>query len=80
MTTETKQTTKQWVEEMAASNTSGERDDKIMQAILRQIDFPAAVVTCGIVYLEGQGTIEASPVDIHTIARMILDIDSKRGN
>ena len=78
MTTETKQTTKQWVEEIAAGNTSTERDGQIMQAILRRLNFPSAVVTCGIVYLEGQGTIDAPPTDIHSIARMILVIDSKR--
>jgi len=77
MTTETKKTTKQYIEELAISNTSNERDNKIMQAILRRLNFPMAVVTCGIVYLEGQGTLDAPPMLIHSIAKMILDIDKK---
>ena len=41
------------------------------------MDFPRAKVTCGIVYLEGRGTLEAPPASIHQIARMILDAINK---
>jgi len=61
-------TVKQWLTELAATNTSTEYDDKMMQTITRKCGFPKSIVTCGIVYLEGKG----ESLDIHTISREIL--------
>lgn len=72
MATEVKQTVKQWLEGLANSNQSTERDSQIMQGLLRRAGCSSAVVTCGIVYLDGHGTIKAPPTDLHTIARMLL--------
>jgi len=66
---EQKQTIAQWLEELADSDQSTERDSAIMEGILRsRLGFPKARVVIGNVYLEGYG----QPVDIHTLARMIL--------
>lgn len=56
---------------LAQSNQSTESDAVTMQGVLRKIGFPNAVVTSGIVYLEGHGTLEFPPTDIHSIARML---------
>ena len=68
MVTGTERTVKQWLGDMATTNESSEYDDKMMQNLTRRCGFPNAVVTCGIVYLEGKG----QPIDIHTTAREIL--------
>ena len=62
-------TIREWLEGLAGKTSSSEEDAHCMQNILRQKAYPRAVVTCGIVYLEGYG----QPVDIHTCARLILD-------
>lgn len=67
-------TIKEWLEKLATSTESTEEDGASMQNFLRQYGFPSAVVTCGIVYLEGHGTYEAPPSSIHSIARMLLKI------
>jgi len=72
MVTETQQTIGQWLEELANNNTSTERDDSKMANLLHRVGFSSAVVTCGIVYMEGRGTIDAPPMDIHSIARMLV--------
>ena len=72
MVSETQQTVKEWLEELAQSNESADIDTIKMQNLLHRAGFPQAVCTCGIVYLEGHGTLEAPPTDIHAIARMIL--------
>jgi len=64
----------EWLREMGQSNTSTSEDDFRMQAILRGDAFPNAVVTCGIVYLEGKGTPNAPPVDIHLAAKCMVAI------
>ena len=61
-------TVKEYLEELATSNTSTEYDERMMQNLTRKCGFPNSVVTCGIVYLEGKG----QPIDIHIIAREIL--------
>jgi len=65
-------TIKDWLQELANSNTSTEKDDKAFQIILRRIGFPKAIVTCGIVYFEGQGTIEAPPMSINSVAKYLF--------
>ena len=70
MVTETReQTIGQWLESLVSTDSSTDKDDGKMQNLLHRIGFASAVVTCGIVYLDGQGTIEAPPTDIHSIAK-----------
>ena len=66
------QTVKEWLEELASSTSSSDTDSAKMQNLLHRCGFPMAVVTCGIVYLEGKGTREAPPTSLPSIARMIL--------
>lgn len=73
MTTESKpQTVKEWLHDLADSQESTEKDSAIMQKLLHRAGFTAAVCTCGIVYLDGHGTMEAPPTSIHAIARMLV--------
>ena len=58
-----------WLESLANSTSSSEDDSNIMQGMLRQMRFPRAVVTLGVVYVEGRGR----PTSIHSMAKMILD-------
>jgi len=66
-------TIREWLQKMADANTSNQVDDAQMQGLLRKINFPKAIVTCGLVYLEGSG----EPGDIHTVAKTILGIAKK---
>lgn len=72
MATQAQQTVGQWLEELATSNQSSDRDSIKMQNLLHRVGFPRAIVVCGIVYLEGQGTMEAPPMSLHTIAAMLI--------
>jgi len=73
MTTNTTQrTVRQWLESLAKTDTSVEKDSAMMQNLLRKVGFPNAVVTCGIVYAEGHGTIEFPPISIHSMAGMLV--------
>ncbi len=65
-------TVKEWLTSVAASNQSTDKDASMMQNFLRRIGFPMAVCTCGIVYADGHGTLEAPPVPIQTMAQMML--------
>lgn len=67
-------TVKEWLEEIAASNESGEKDATMMQNLLHRFGFANAIVIYGIVYLEGKGTVDAPPTSIHSIAKMLLKI------
>ena len=79
MTTETgTQTVGQWLEGLATSNTSQEIDSAKMSNLLHRVGFANAVVTCGIVYLEGKGTLEAPPMSIHSIAKMLVEKAKQR--
>jgi uncharacterized membrane protein len=60
------------INELANKNTSTENDSMVIQYVLRKMGFNNAIVTCGIVYLEGHGTINSPPTDIHTIAKTLL--------
>jgi len=62
-----------WLEGLANSTSSTEEDGKYMESMLRMMRFPRAVVVCGIVYLEGHGTMDSPPTSIHSIAKTILD-------
>jgi hypothetical protein len=69
MTTEKKeQTVKDWLERMTKTNKSTDLDSVKMQNLLRRCGFPLAVVTCGIVYVDGVGR----PLSLHAMAEMIL--------
>jgi len=70
MVTGTRQemTVKEWLQDLAETNTSTEYDERMMQKLTRKCGFVNCVVTCGIVYLEGKG----DPMSIHTIAKEIL--------
>ena len=65
-------TIREWLTELSGTTQSSESDSKIMENLLRKINFPKAIVTMGIVYLEGKGTIDAPPTDIHSMAKMLL--------
>lgn len=68
------QTIRQWLEELASKTTSSERDDAIMQGLLRKVKSPLMSCLYGIVYLEGRGTIESLPTSIHAMAKNLLGI------
>jgi predicted butyrate kinase (DUF1464 family) len=62
------QTVKEWLEGLANSTQSTEKDSRMMQNLLRRIGLHNAVVTCGVVYPSGYGM----PMDIHSMARELL--------
>jgi len=63
----------EFLEDVAGKDSSSEKDARLMETFLRRnLGFEKAVVTCGIVYLDGHGTLEAPPTSIHTIAKHIL--------
>jgi len=77
MAVEEKQTIKQWLEELAGGDMSVEQDDVKMQNLLHKVNFPNAICTCGIAYLEGKGTLEFPPMPIQSVAKMLLDAANK---
>ena len=62
------ETVKEWLESVANTNTSSDNDSVKMQNLLHRVGYNKAVVTLGIVYLEGYGY----PVDIHSVAKQLL--------
>ena len=66
------QTIGQWLESLAVSNISTDKDDTKMRNLLRRIGFPQAICICGVVYMEGHGTIDAPPTSIHGIAQALV--------
>lgn len=71
-------TAKDWLKDLASSTTSTEMDSRIMEKILRRLNFPNAVVVTGVVYYEGKGTLEFPPTSIHSAAKMLLEIAEKQ--
>jgi len=63
-------TVRDWLEQLANSHKSSDKDSKMMQSLLQKVGFPEAKVVLGIVYLEGKGR----PESIHTIARELLTV------
>ena len=61
---------KTWLNKLAAGSISEDRDNAIMQNILKRVGFPNAVVTCGVVYPLGSG----QPKDIHSMAKELIEI------
>ena len=70
------QTVKQWLEQVAGTDTSTEQDSDRMQYLLRRIGFPRTVVVMGVVYVEGHGTVDYPPVSIHFVAEVLLKAES----
>lgn len=66
------QTVKQWLEQVAGTDTSTEQDSDRMQNMLRRVGFPSAVVVMGVVYVEGYGTVDYPPMSIHFMAGVLL--------
>ena len=60
-----------WIEQLAASDTSTEDDWGLMQTYLRMstMNMPKAVVTYGVVYPEGYGM----PLSINKMAEVIME-------
>jgi hypothetical protein len=71
----TTQTIGEWVEAVAAKETSSESDGRTMQDLLRKVGFPLARVAYGIVYLEGKGTMEFPPTSIQAVANTLKEIE-----
>ena len=71
-------TIQDWLEQLATSIESTEDDSARMQNLLHRIDFPKAVVVCGIVYTDGHGTMESPPTSIHSMAKMIVKVFHER--
>ena len=61
-----------WLEQLADSTQSTEEDSRMMQGLLRMMKFHKAVVVCGIVYVDGHGTMDSPPTSIHSMARMLV--------
>jgi hypothetical protein len=66
------ETIKDVLERLSNSTSSTSHDDELMEYVCHRIGFPNARATSGIVYLEGHGTLESPPADIHTVAKSIL--------
>jgi len=43
-----------------------------MENLLVRIGFSRAICTCGIAYLQGHGTFDTPPTDIHLLAKQLL--------
>ena len=65
-------TVKEWLHSVAETSKSSEKDSRMMANLLHRVGFPSAKVVVGIVYLEGRGTMDAPPMSIHSIAKMLL--------
>jgi len=66
--------TREYLKHLGDKSNSDELDEIIMYNLLMNCSFKNAVITCGIVYLEGHGTMEAPPMDIQSCASMILKV------
>ena len=73
MTTATKQTVQEWLQELANGDTSTDADERKMNNLLKSLHFDNAIVVYGIVYLDGQGTIQNPPMAIQQMAKHLLD-------
>ncbi len=72
------QTVLQWLEGLAESSESSERDSRMMENVLHRVGWPAARVVIGVVYLDGRGTLENRPMSIHSVAKMLLLAKDKK--
>jgi hypothetical protein len=71
-------TIKEYLIDLSNRNTSSEKDDIMMQNLLRTSGlYPDAKVTMGVVYLEGRGTINNPPMSIQQTAKLLLLLEKK---
>lgn len=63
----------EYLNDLMARGTTDNLDELMMTALCRKAGFPNVVVTCGIVYLEGHGTLDAPPAPIHQIGKLFLN-------
>jgi len=66
-------TVREWLEELAKTTSSTDRDSNMMQNFLRANGFPRAIVIFGLVYIEGYGP----PMSIHSVAETLLEEANK---
>jgi len=64
------------LQELAKSNTCTESQERTLRNIVLKM-FPSAVITCGIVYLEGKGTPEFPPMSCHIMAKALVEAYEK---
>jgi len=74
------ETIKAYIERLSKSKTTTADDDKKFQVVCRLMGFENAVVTCGVVYLDGQGTIQNPPRSIQQVASSMLIIIEEKMN
>ena len=67
------ETIKESLERIAVSDTSDRRDNDVVQYVLRAMGNTEAIVTCGIVYLDGN-TKNNEPFSIHDMSENILRV------
>lgn len=64
----------EWLAKVRDADSSSENDAIRMQNLLRRVGFPKARVVLGIVYPEGEGTLDFPPMTIQGIAKKILQL------
>lgn len=67
-------TIKDRIEQISNNAVSTDEDSNFIMFVLHRLGFNNALVTCGVVYIEGHGTIENPPTSIQNIASMILKL------
>jgi len=66
-------TVKEWLQGLADTDTSTDKDSTMMENLLHRVGFPSAKVVIGVVYPEGYGP----PVSIHSMAKQLLKLRRK---
>jgi len=64
-------TVHEWLQGVARDATSTDADSAKLQALLHRCGFPTAVVTCGVVYLDG--TQPGQPLSIQQVAQRLTN-------
>ena len=67
-----KETGREILNRLANTESSSESDSGFMQMVLHKLGFNNAIVTSGIVYIDGKGTLENPPMDIHSYAKALI--------
>jgi hypothetical protein len=73
------ETFREVLERLSRTTSSSDTDSSTVELLCRRLGFPKARVVLGVVYLEGHGTIESPPTDIHSIAKVFLNAAKKQG-
>jgi len=60
------------IKTLANKNTSSQIEDKMLEVTLQKIGFPKAKTICGIVYLEGKGTLTCPPISVNSMAKHLV--------